>query len=363
MKTRCLMLIALIATACGAPPKTAEMISYEQMRQEEYAATVQERFPKLFKQSIKNYRKAKEAHEDGEPELALHYTRMATISYRTAQALSQKKDAEDSQRAAANRLKIANEQFAKASTRKKTAEDAIARIERIIEMQGQMAKLKADEKVKAVLAKIKKAESMGAAKYAPGELNKARASFQLAMDAAKAGKQKQADKHADAAMADATLAIAAAQPHWEKEQKERQIDARLRTAMQAATAVPNSETRLDGRGMVLTVRQLFKPGKTAVAPEKTFAVDQVAKMAKDFPEFGLLVEGHTDNRGSAKSNLVLSQGRAQAVMSHLISKGIDAKRLTALGKGEEEPIADNSSRDGRQQNRRVDVIFLRASAK
>ena len=68
--------------------------------------------------------------------------------------------------------------------------------------------------------------------------------------------------------------------------------------------------------------------------------------------------GHTDNVGSAKSNLVLSEARANTVRNYLIQKGIDPSRIIAKGYGLSKPIADNRTEDGRAQNRRTEVTVL-----
>ena len=86
--------------ACGTPPKPAELVAFEQMRSEGEAETVKERHPDLYEEAEKYYKRALEAHEDDEPETALHNTRLASITWRTALARSQEKDAQDSLRAA-----------------------------------------------------------------------------------------------------------------------------------------------------------------------------------------------------------------------------------------------------------------------
>jgi outer membrane protein OmpA-like peptidoglycan-associated protein len=71
------------------------------------------------------------------------------------------------------------------------------------------------------------------------------------------------------------------------------------------------------------------------------------------------IEGHTDSKGSDAYNLRLSQRRAQSVVQYLIEQiGVEADRLFAVGKGEQEPIADNSTGEGRQKNRRVQIVNL-----
>ena len=75
------------------------------------------------------------------------------------------------------------------------------------------------------------------------------------------------------------------------------------------------------------------------------------------PSVTMTVEGHTDDVGPDDLNLQLSQERAEAVVDWLVSRGIDADRFTAVGKGETEPIASNLTPDGQQLNRRIQVFL------
>ena len=76
---------------------------------------------------------------------------------------------------------------------------------------------------------------------------------------------------------------------------------------------------------------------------------------KDYSELDALIEGHTDNTGDNAYNLELSQKRAEAVKKYLTEHGIDPVRLTPKGYGDAQPIADNSTPQGRAMNRRVEV--------
>ncbi len=360
---------AFLFAGCGTAPKPAELVSFEQLRSEGYAETVRERHPDLYKEAEKHYRDAIEAHEDGESDLTLHHTRLASITWRTAVALSQKKDAEDSLRAADNRRKLAEDDLARTRLMIEKAE-AMARMQA---MQRQLAdaQAKATQEKRAAEAKSKldniakklgDAEGMDAARHAPGPLNKAQASFKLALEAFQKGDFAAADQQAAVALADADAVVAATKPAFDAEEQARQVDARYRTLLQASSGLPDTDGRITQRGFVLSVRELFDGGKTSIRPDKAFALDQVAQLVSTYGEFKILVEGHTDNRGRADSNLVLSQARAQAVLAYLTGKGVQADRVNAVGKGDSEPIADNSTRDGRAQNRRVDVIFVRPQA-
>ena len=83
---------------------------------------------------------------------------------------------------------------------------------------------------------------------------------------------------------------------------------------------------------------------------------QIAEMLKANPTLKISIEGHTDDAGNAISNKTLSENRAKAVMNALILKGINKSLLTAKGWGQEKPISDNRTEEGRTKNRRVEIV-------
>jgi outer membrane protein OmpA-like peptidoglycan-associated protein len=93
------------------------------------------------------------------------------------------------------------------------------------------------------------------------------------------------------------------------------------------------------------------------APTAQTRLDQVAEALLATRERLLVVEGHTDSRGSDSYNLDLSQRRAEAVRSYLVSRGYASERIAARGIGKERPVADNESPEGRANNRRVEIII------
>ena len=86
-------------------------------------------------------------------------------------------------------------------------------------------------------------------------------------------------------------------------------------------------------------------------------LDRLANYMQSNPQTRLVIEGYTDSTGSLATNEVLSQRRADAVASALIERGVSGQNLRAVGKGESLPVASNATAAGRQQNRRVEVIF------
>jgi len=114
---------------------------------------------------------------------------------------------------------------------------------------------------------------------------------------------------------------------------------------------------LEADGRVATQGIYFASGSDKIQPESTPTLAEIAGMLKDHPDLDLLIEGHTDNVGNAASNLALSQRRAAAVRQALIDiYKIDGNRLTTQGFGDTVPAAPNTTPEGRQQNRRVELV-------
>jgi outer membrane protein OmpA-like peptidoglycan-associated protein len=100
----------------------------------------------------------------------------------------------------------------------------------------------------------------------------------------------------------------------------------------------------------------FDTGKATIRPESRPIVEQVASLLKQNTGLRLSIEGHTDNVGTPASNKLLSEQRAKAVLDGVVAAGVPAARLSALGWGQERPIADNRSEEGRAKNRRVEIV-------
>ncbi|MCQ2310137.1 MAG: OmpA family protein [Paludibacteraceae bacterium] len=98
----------------------------------------------------------------------------------------------------------------------------------------------------------------------------------------------------------------------------------------------------------------FETGKAVIKSKSYSLLNQIAKTFIDNPTYVVEVQGHTDNTGKADANKTLSQKRADAVRDYLIKAGVPAERLTAVGYGQDKPIADNATAEGRALNRRVE---------
>jgi len=157
--------------------------------------------------------------------------------------------------------------------------------------------------------------------------------------------REDADAARVAAADDADAArVAAAEAAQHSDELQRQID-----ALQAEAT---------DRGLVLTLGDvLFTSGRADLKAGATSNLNQLVAFLNEYSNRNVEIEGHTDSVGSGDSNQGLSQRRADSVRTYLIQQGIRPERLTASGKGEHQPVADNDSESGRQQNRRVEVII------
>jgi outer membrane protein OmpA-like peptidoglycan-associated protein len=165
---------------------------------------------------------------------------------------------------------------------------------------------------------------------------------QVATAQAKGAEEKAA---ADQARGEADVArIAAASSGQQAAELQRQID--------ALQAKPTD------RGLVVTLGDvLFMTGRADLQVGAVGNLGRLVTFLNKYPDRTVAIEGYTDSVGSEGYNQRLSERRADSVKSYLAAQGIGSIRLSASGKGESDPVADNGSASGRQQNRRVEVII------
>lgn len=145
---------------------------------------------------------------------------------------------------------------------------------------------------------------------------------------------------------------------WSKRMEDR------RYAMEQATRGTNVEvTRTADNQLKLNIPNdiSFDTGSAAIKPALRTVLDPFANSLRDDPTARLMIVGHTDNTGSDAINNPLSVERANSVRDYLTSRGVAGARVETAGRGEREPVADNTTEAGRAKNRRVE-IFLREPA-
>jgi len=145
-------------------------------------------------------------------------------------------------------------------------------------------------------------------------------------------------------------------------EQQARIDAELIAANALAELAAVKE---EERGLVITLSGsvLFASNESTLLPAAQDRLNKVADALLVSKEKHLIIEGFTDSQGSAESNISLSQRRADAVRSYLISRGYPGDLINTQGIGEERPVADNNSAEGRANNRRVEIVVERTSGK
>ncbi|MFZ5444198.1 MAG: OmpA family protein [Myxococcota bacterium] len=131
-------------------------------------------------------------------------------------------------------------------------------------------------------------------------------------------------------------------------------------ALLAVVLAGTPSYELEGNALKVPAPIVFETGRATLAPESSAALDFVQGYLEAKSAISLLrVEVHTDDRGDAKANQALSEARAAAVVAALVKRGVDCKRLLAVGFGASKPVAGNDTAEGRAANRRT--VFVNAA--
>ena len=175
-----------------------------------------------------------------------------------------------------------------------------------------------------------------------------------------------AERHAQAGEARVQAARAQAEvAHAQAERNQILLAARAHEAEAAKQQLAQTQQQLadlqakqTDRGPVVTLGDvLFDTGSASLKPGADLSLDRLASYLSAHPQTKILIEGHTDNRGSDEYNDALSERRAQAVANALTSRGVSPDAIRAVGRGKSLPVASNDTAAGRQQNRRVEIVF------
>ena len=139
-----------------------------------------------------------------------------------------------------------------------------------------------------------------------------------------------------------------------------------RQAERIEEEIPGAEVTRVGEGINVTFTEdagvYFDTNKSAVQGTSANTLNSMAEILKEYPKSNVLIEGHTDSAGPEDYNEKLSKQRATSVRDYLISEGISASRLTAKWYGENQPVADNSTSEGKAKNRRVELAIVASEA-
>jgi outer membrane protein OmpA-like peptidoglycan-associated protein len=281
-------------------------------------------------------RQAEEAYRQKQPRTSIE-----------AAAREAAQTAEES-RVMAVKQKAEQEAQAQAAADKKAAEERAARSREEAEAQSH-ARAEADA------ARAQAEEARAQAEAAKAEAQKAaeEASRQKA-EAAKAKAEAVAQQQALAVEADKARKSAAEsdQLRQQAEKEKQEMRARLLQQLNSVLA-----TRDSARGLIANMSDvLFKSGSFELLPGARERLAKVSGIVLAYQGLHLAVEGHTDSVGTDEYNRRLSEERADAVRGYLVQQGISLEAITSSGFGKSEPVASNDTPEGRQQNRRVELV-------
>lgn len=216
------------------------------------------------------------------------------------------------------------------------ARKALDRANQLADKGGKVAEIKYEAAVAARNAQIANEKILTA--QAQEEIEKGTAERQAVLIEAREAQARRSGQQAASAQQQAQLA-----------------EQRASTLEQELSELRAKKT---DRGMVLTLGDvLFDTGMATLKPGAYTTIDRLATVLKEASDRKVMIEGHTDSVGADEYNQALSQRRAAAVQTALLERGVRSEQITALGKGESFPVAGNDNAAGRQQNRRVEMVF------
>ena len=394
MRTRLPALLfvpALVGAAlggCATPPKPPELEGYENLRRTAPISELSKRSPDLIAASDRFGNKAREEWEGSDLEESRRDALIAQIKLKTAIALLQQEQAKARIQTMSSEESSAQEEYNSLAKDLASLTESVNLLQRLgearrsadadkqrlsqqmtteqqqaqAEQQRLTLQLATEQKLAAAQLAIRTADTVDAGKYAKPEYQAAVDMFNKAQAEVKQGNLAGAQASAEVAKINADKAAAMAKPSYEQAEQTSKSKQRDEELEREASAVPGAQVRRERRGdlqrLVVMVPDLFAKKNTSLSPGKGTVLDPIAALINKYPSYPVQITGHTDNRGKSGELLALSNTRAQAVFSELVSRGVDAKRLLISGMGGDDPMFDNKTTAGRTKNNRIEVIFL-----
>lgn len=135
-----------------------------------------------------------------------------------------------------------------------------------------------------------------------------------------------------------------------------QAEARANAALESLQSTAHVSQQERGLVIRIGVGDLFEPGATILSEDGAGTLAKVTELLRATPDRRARIEGYTDTRGPSEQNRILSAAQADAVRDYLATHGVGVERLSAVGKGEQSPVAPNRTEAGRAENRRVEIV-------
>jgi outer membrane protein OmpA-like peptidoglycan-associated protein len=343
-----------LSLACAAMPKPEPMATYEEESTAERAEVVVKRYPELAENAKKHHAIAVEAHDDKEEELLAHHAKLLFLWWRAATSRSHADDLVAEAKRLDKELAEAEKDLVAAQKHEELTKSGIALQRKVFESEGGN---EAREAINQALSALKEAERVDAHVHAKAKYTEADKKLNAATDALKNGKDKQAITLAQESETAAASAKAEAEPIYATTSADRERNASQRKLFEQLNGIAGVTASIVEGGVRVTIIQSFEVAGVDIKPEMQAIYNAIADAAKAHKKVSLLITGHTDTKGNRTKNLQLSESRARSVMGYLASKGVEPNRVSAIGKGSEAPVANNKTKEGRAQNRRIEILF------
>jgi outer membrane protein OmpA-like peptidoglycan-associated protein len=303
-----------------------------------------------FGKAQQSLQQAETAYRQKMKQSVVTYARDAAQNAEDARVMAVKKQEEE----AATRDSAAREAKARADAQAEAQRRQQAEQERA---QAEQAKAEAERmRQEAEAAAQQAAQAKAQAEQAKAEAEQAReaAIAQQQALAAEAEKAQQAAQQAEQLRQQAEAQRQQAEAQREQAEKDK-ADLRAKLLQQLNSVLETHDT---ARGLIANMGDvLFQTGKYELKPEARERLAKVSGILLAYPSLRVAIEGHTDSVGSDDYNQRLSEMRAQAVRDYFVQQGVSADSITAQGFGKTQPIADNATAEGRQRNRRVELVL------
>jgi outer membrane protein OmpA-like peptidoglycan-associated protein len=255
--------------------------------------------------------------------------------------------------------KYAPEIFSKAEASLQTAENAlVSNADKNKVTSAARQTIQFAEDARAFAVQLQEAERITQEREAAAAAAKAKADAKAAAEAAEAKRisdaaTAEAREKSDAEIAAKEEKIRLAEEQNRAAEREKQ-QLRAKLLEQFNRVLPTTDT---SRGLVVNMGDvLFDTGKSDLRSEAREALAKLCGIVLNYPSLHLTIEGHTDSTGGTELNQALSEKRADSVRDYLVAQGLDTSSLSAQGLGMRDPVADNDTAQGRQKNRRVEII-------
>jgi outer membrane protein OmpA-like peptidoglycan-associated protein len=360
------------ALACATPPKPPELDAFEKLRADPTAAAAAKKSPDLVSKADRWLARSQEEWKGNDIEESVNSALMGQISLKQAMAIAEQDRAKVRASSADAELERAKDEEARLERDLSQLNDNLALLKRLQARDAELAgagkqleverqKASAAEKIGDAEVALKTADTMNAKKHAGGQYQAAVDLLARAQQEVQQGNFPAAQISADMAKKKADEASDAAKPLYQEEAKSAESRAQADALARDMAAIAGVSNKRDIRGslqrvvMVIPAELMFFRNETTIGAGKGAVLDQVVALIKKYSSFPVQVLGYTDSRGAA-SNVLLARSlaRAQSVYSALLTRGVDARRLTVSGYGSVEPIAS----PGRPANNRVEIVFV-----